>query len=426
MKKFAFTLFALLTVLTMTSCISSTKPFVDDFYKDPSLSVEEKLEASGSRKLMLSEPEAYFDADIFRERYLELIEGAEDYILISTFLGSDCDGLNELYQTIARKAREGLRVYMIMDGTSSYDMTDTRYVMTPIYFLKDSGVHLIEYNPLSFLRAVNPKALIDRDHRKLVVVDGEYTCIGGMNMNYISLGAEGAALQRDSMYIFKSADFSKALTDQFVNIWNEISVEKLERSSFATIEDADTSRNTLTGYLFNQGPGSDQSMSAMFSALINSAREEIYMLPYLPLLDGNMMASFQSAIDRGVHIKMVIPLDMRGYTRKGTAFFFDKLVEMGVEIWYEKTGPTVPMLHQKLMVVDGRYTMVGSPNFNMRSMRLSYEIALVIDSEEFAAKALEQGKEREANMTYMDMDYAIESKKREGSFFCFLATYFGG
>ena len=59
-------------------------------------------------------------------------------------------------------------------------------------------------------------------------------------------------------------------------------------------------------------------------------------------------------------------------------------------------------------------------------MRLSYEIALVIDSEEFAAKALEQGKEREANMTYMDMDYAIKSKKREGSFFCFLATYFGG
>ena len=144
MKKLTITLIVCLCLLTMTSCISSTKPFVDDYYKDPALSINEKLEASGSKKLMLSEPEAYFDADIFRERYLELIEGAEDYILISTFLGSDCDGLNELYQTIARKAREGLRVYMIMDGTSSYDMTDTRYVMTPIYFLKDSGVHLIE------------------------------------------------------------------------------------------------------------------------------------------------------------------------------------------------------------------------------------------------------------------------------------------
>ena len=410
----------------MTGCISSTKPFVDDFFKDPSLSINEKLEASGSEKLMLSQPECYFDAVAFRERYLELIEGAEDYILISTFLGSDCDGLNELYQTIARKAREGLRVYMIMDGTSSYDMTDTRFVMTPIYFLRDSGVHLIEYNPLSFLRAVNPKALIDRDHRKLIVVDGVYTCIGGMNMNYISLGAEGAALQKDSMYIFKSADFSRTLTDQFVNIWNDISVEKLVRSEFDTLSEEDESKNTLVGYLFNQGPGSNQNMSDMFSALINSAKKEIYMLPYLPLLDKNMLAACQSAIDRGVHIKMVIPLDMRGYTRKGTAYFFEKLVSMGVEIWYEKTGKEVSMLHQKLMVVDGRYTMIGSPNFNMRSMRLSYEIALVIDSEEFAKMSLEQGKQRESNMTLMDMEYAIESKKREGSFFSFLTAYYGG
>ncbi len=410
----------------MTSCISSTDPFVDDFYKDPALSVNEKLEASGAEKLMLSNPECYFDADIFRERYLELIEGAKDYILISTFLGSDCDGLNELYQTIARKAREGLRVYMIMDGTSSYDMTDTKYVMTPIYFLKDSGVHLIEYNPLSFLRAIHPQSLIDRDHRKLVVVDGVYTCIGGMNMNYISLGAEGAALQKDSMYIFKSADFSKALTDQFVKIWNEISVEKIVREDFSTFTEEDASKNVLVGYLFNQGPGSDQSMSAMFSALINSAQEEIYMLPYLPLLDKNMLAAFQSAIDRGVHIKMVIPLDMRGYTRKGTAYFFEKLVSMGVEIWYEQTGPDVSMLHQKLMVVDGRYTMIGSPNFNMRSMRLSYEIALVIDSEEFAQMSLEQGKDREKKMTLMDIEYALEHKEKEGSFLSFLVTYYGG
>ena len=167
-------------------------------------------------------------------------------------------------------------------------------------------------------------------------------------------------------------------------------------------------------------------MSDMFSALINSAKEEIYMLPYLPLLDKNMLAACQSAIDRGVHIKMVIPLDMRGYTRKGTAYFFEKLVSMGVEIWYEKTGKEVSMLHQKLMVVDGRYTMIGSPNFNMRSMRLSYEIALVIDSEEFAKMSLEQGKLRESNMTLMDMEYAIESKKREGSFFSFLTAYYGG
>ena len=150
---------------------------------------------------------------------------------------SSSELLEPLYDAIMRKAESGVDVYFIMDGTSSFDMTETQHYMTPLYFLRDSGVHLLEYSPVSAMRLLNPAELVIRDHRKLFVIDGKIAAIGGLNLNYISMGAGEGRTQRDSMYLFRSPSLAEALMHSFVDSWNASSVEKLSYDDFAVYPD---------------------------------------------------------------------------------------------------------------------------------------------------------------------------------------------
>jgi len=359
-----------------------------------------------------------------------LIDSAEDYVLMSTFMASNCDGLEDLYDAIVRKAQEGVRIYFISDGVSTYDMTVSRFHLMPVYFLRDAGVHYIEYSPVSVLRAIAPQTLWVRDHRKLVVVDGKKAVIGGMNMNYISLGSDDPIdLQRDSMYVFDSGNLAAALTDEFVILWNEASVEKIKRSDFKVYEDDPNEKDlSLKGYVFNQGPGTETDMSKMYSALINSAKDEIFLSPYLALLDDEMLSALKRAEDRGVRVRMYIPFDPRDYVQRATFYDYHKLVEAGFEVNYEYTGGETGkgLLHQKLMVVDDRYAVIGSANFNYRSMCLSYEIALCIDDEDFAKLNKEMTLERCEGMEVLTVEEAQRLKKEKGSLFNYLISFYGG
>ena len=410
--------------MVLTSC-SSTKPFVEGFAADPQMPLEDKLVMGGGIKVSFDYPEMYFDASLFLERYIELIEGAEDYVIITTFLGSSCEGLEELYDAIAGKAASGVPVYMIIDGVSSYDMTASSSFMTPLYFLRESGVHLIEYNPLSVFNLVNPSTLLIREHRKLVVIDGQWAVLGGMNMNYISMGADNIDLQRDSMYVFNSPSLASCLVDEFVSIWNESSVEKIDRNDFAVKE---AEEGEITGYLFNQGPGGHADMASMYSSLFSSARDEIVLLPYLAFFDDNMYESLEAAQARGVEVTMYLPIDSRDYVQGALFHDYHNLVEAGFNVYIEYAGEEtgLSLLHQKLAVVDERYTVIGSSNINYRSMTLSHEIALVVDSEEFADASLDQVEDIKKNMAPLDEETALRLKEEKGSWPMYLFSYFGG
>lgn len=414
----------LLLCMVLTSC-SSTKPFVEGFAADPLMPLEDKLVMGGGIKVSFDYPEMYFDASLFLDRYIELIEGAEDYVIITTFLGSSCEGLEELYDAIAAKAASGVPVYMIIDGVSSYDMTASSSFMTPLYFLRESGVHLIEYNPLSVFNLVNPSTLLIREHRKLVVIDGQWAVLGGMNMNYISMGADNIDLQRDSMYVFNSPSLASCLVDEFVSIWNESSVEKIDRNDFAVKE---AEEGEITGYLFNQGPGGHADMASMYSSLFSSAKNEIVLLPYLAFFDDNMYESLEAAQARGVEVTMYLPIDSRDYVQGALFHDYHNLVEAGFNVYIEYAGEEtgLSLLHQKLAVVDGRYTVIGSSNINYRSMTLSHEIALVVDSEEFADASLDQVEDIKKNMAPLDEETALRLKEEKGSWPMYLFSYFGG
>ena len=425
MRKYFVPLLLMLSVIA-TSC-STTKPFTDSKMMESDLTLSEKMEAYGGKKVSVDDPLLYFDGTLWLSAMTEIINEAEDYILLSTFLGSSCPTLEPLFDTLVKKAEEGVRVYLMIDGTSSLDMTESRFVMTNLAYLKEKGINLLVYSPISFTHLINPTRIIIRDHRKMMVVDGKVAAIGGMNINYISMGA-GDKTQRDSMYVFSSPSLSSLLIDEFVKIWNEGSVDYLDESIFrkysSTNEDNDA-------WLFNRNIYSgDVSIAGMYATLINEAKESIFLCPYLPTVDDKMAESLRCAKERGVDVDIWCSQDSRGYAKAGSSWAVAELIkDTGAtfhEVTYDENGDLLPMYHMKMMVVDDRYTIIGSSNFNYRSMTLSHEIALVVDSPSFALKAKEEAMKSAGKGVILTEEEAEKVKKEYGNIFAYLFSYYGG
>lgn len=424
MKKIALLLLSFLFLLF--SC-STTKPFVEERIYDDEITLEENLEHYGGKKAMVDDPEMYFQGQEWLEKMEEIVEGAEDYILLSTFLGSSCPTLEPLFDTLGKKAESGVDVYLIIDGTSSLDMTETKFIMTPLNYLRESGVNLLIYSPISFTHLINPVQIIIRDHRKMMVVDGETAAIGGMNINFISMGA-GENTQRDSMYVFSSPSLSSLFIDEFARIWNEGSVDQIDPASFKRKETEDGEHSA---WLFNRNAyNGEVSISGLLASLIASAEESIFLCPYLPTADANMKECLKNAVDRGVDVSLWCSQDSRGYAKAGSSWAIADLIDdTGVtfhDVTYGEDGEEKSMYHMKMMVIDDRYLVVGSVNYNYRSMTLSHEIGLVLDSPSAAKEAKRLAKESAGEGILLDKESALEAKKKYGNYFAYLFSFFGG
>lgn len=425
MRKIVVPLIIALSMLVF-SC-STTKPFTDQEMIESDLALSEKLEAYGGKKVTVDDPLLYFDGSVWLEDMTRMVEEAEDYILLSTFLGSSCPNLEPLFDAIVKKAEEGVRVYVIIDGTSSLDMTESKFVMTNLSYLREKGVNLLIYSPISFTHLINPVQIIIRDHRKMMVIDGKTAAIGGMNINFISMGA-GEKTQRDSMYVFSSPSLSSLLIDEFVKIWNEGSVDYLDVDSFNKYT---TEEKGNDAWLFNRNVYSgDVSIAGMFATLIDEAESSIFLCPYLPTVDDRMAESLRMAKERGVDVEIWCSQDSRGYAKAGSSWAVAELIkDTGAtfhEVTYSLEGELLPMYHMKMMVVDDRYIVIGSSNFNYRSMTLSHEIALVVDSPTFATTAKEAAMLSAGEGVILTEEDALKAKKEYGDLFAYLFSYFGG
>ncbi|WP_320127784.1 phosphatidylserine/phosphatidylglycerophosphate/cardiolipin synthase family protein [uncultured Sphaerochaeta sp.] len=384
-RSFPFLLVCFILTWVLLGCTTTTT-MLSGPAADPSLSFEQKMTAYDIPKVSITQPVVYYNGLDWRERATELIENAKDYVIISSFLASSSEELSNFYATIERKAKEGVRIYFVMDGTASYDMTESRFHLIPLDFLRDSGVHLLEFSPMSAARVVSGLDLMFRDHRKYLIVDGRDLAIGGMNFNFISMGAEGDERQRDSMYEFASPSFCKEFLDSFVPWWNSQTWDTMKREDFAIDETFGETEEHLDAWFVNQYP-KEKKMSGAYGALLDESRHSVKILPYLPFVDKPVLEVLKKAEARGVDISIILPFDRRVNNRVGSQYMAKYLLDSGVDLRNEISSEvSQQFLHEKLMIVDSRYVMVGSMNFNYRTMNLAHDIALIIDSPSFASQ----------------------------------------
>jgi len=406
-------------VLFLTGC-STTVEMVDGIGVQEDLSISEKMEGYGIPSVKISKPDVYYDGSLWVDRLCDEFEKADDYIVCVMFLGSECDENQRIFDILKEKSESGVEVYFITDGTGAFDMTESRYHLRPVDSLKESGVHVFTYNPFSVNRLSSGIGLLQREHRKFFVIDGETLFVGGMNVNYISTSSPSIGGQRDAMYCFHSSDVASIMMDNFVKYWNNESINELERSSFKI--PVRSSSENLNAWFVDQY-GTNLEIAKAYSALINTAQEEVLSLPFLPYFDKNMLEMVSNAVDRDIDYEMIIPFDSRISQRNSTYYALLRIVETGANVFVENfSEEMVPLLHEKLLVVDSRYTVFGSSNFNYRSMNLSNEMIVIVDDPDFAQQVTDHYNELKQTTHLLDLETAKTYEKLKylpGFLFCF-------
>jgi cardiolipin synthase len=312
------------------------------------------------------------DAAIF-DAMLADIHAATETIHFETFVWTDGDLARKFEEQLCAKAAQGVTVRLILDavgagGTSAESLER----------LRQCGIDLAIYRPL---RPWNVLKMNHRTHRKLLIVDGTIGyCFGhGVGDEWYRKGAHGPCWRDTGVRVRGSA--VHGLQQAFFQNW-------LETTHRAPLEVREFREAERTGdadmHIISSAPGDSFSdVALIFMLVMAAARKEILLQnPYF-VPDSGMLACITEAAKRGVTVKLMLPggrTDSPFVARAGR-HLYRGLIEAGVEVYeYQPT-----LCHQKIVVVDECWSLVGSTNMDARSLELNGELSVGIDSTEIAA-----------------------------------------
>jgi len=291
------------------------------------------------------------------------LKNAKKYIFINFFILSKGVMWEDIKDILIKKMNSGVKVYIIFDHLGSF----TSYPRD-IKKIKHNNFHLKIYNTL--LSGIGPY-INSRNHRKIIVIDGEIGFIGGINIadEYINNG-KFKYKWKDTAIRF-NGKIVNDLTNMFIKIWNDISTnDKLNINDFIVRNDIIVKDN---GYLILY---SDRLYNKYYTSknvylqCINIAKKYVYiMTPYL-ILDEEFTNTLIRASRSGVDIRIITPKKPDNiFVHTVTRTYYTKLLEAGISIYEYSLG----FIHAKNMLIDDEIAIVGSQNFDFRSMYMLLE-----------------------------------------------------
>ena len=318
----------------------------------------------GQQLQLLVDGEATFAA------ILDAIARAEHYVLVQFFIFHD-DGIGRrMQQALLERAAAGVRVCVLYDGIGSHALP-RRYVQT----LRDGGVAI---HPFATQRRHNRFQLNFRNHRKIVVVDGEHGFVGGLNVGDEYLGLKPPLAPWRDTHLGLRGPAVADLQRSFAEDWHWVT------GALPPMRPAPAGAGHAHTLVAATGPADRQeSCSLFFVAAIHAARRRLWLTTPYFVPDHAVLAALQLAVFRGVDVRVLIPSrpDHRTVFLASTLHAYDAL-RAGIRVFRYRPG----FVHQKVMLVDDDTTAVGSMNLDSRSFRLNFEIAALNVDRAFAAE----------------------------------------
>ncbi len=313
------------------------------------------------------------------------IRAARDHINIESYIIEDDDIGRQFAALLLEQQNRGIQVNLIYDSIGG--------IGTPRAFfdrLSESGVAVLEFNPVNPLEARKSWLLNNRDHRKLLVVDGERAFLGGINIS--SVYSSGSAFRRGP----GEPDHTLAWRDTHLQLEGPV-VGELQKLFLQTWEKQHGPPLAPKVYLPELkaagrdivraiGSTPDDPFSLIYLTLISAignAEKEVYLTNAYFVPDPQLLQALGAAAARGVDVRLILPSksDSDLVFHAGRSHY-SSLLEAGVHI-YERTGA---LLHSKTAVIDGVWATVGSTNLDWRSFLDNDEINAVIIGTDFGAK----------------------------------------
>ena len=322
------------------------------------------------------------DGDATFTSIFEGIDRAQTYVLVQFFIVHDDDLGRALKERLIAKANQGVRVYFIYDEIGCHDLPRS-YIRE----LRDAGVEMREFNTRKGRR--NRLQINFRNHRKIVVVDGQVAWIGGHNVGDEYLGKSPKfGHWRDTHVRIEGPSVLQAQIS-FSEDWYW-AAESLPELSWTPHRASDGS--DLPVLIVPTGPADDlETANLMFVHAINSARERIWIASPYFVPDISVLFALQLAGLRGVDVRILIPDEPDHLLVFLAAYsYFDEAAETGARFYRYTDG----FLHEKAMLIDDQVATVGTANFDNRSFRLNFEVTAAIADAAFV-RDVEQMFERD-------------------------------
>jgi cardiolipin synthase A/B len=314
--------------------------------------------------LMKNGPDTYDD-------WLAAIGRAERWIHLDNYIIADDEVGNRFASALSAKAREGVRVRVLHDWFGCMDVPRSFW-----RGMREAGVEVKAVNPPA---SGPPLGAIRRDHRKLLVVDGEYASTGGVCIadGWLVTSPDTGLPYRDTAVSVRGpvvADINRA----FTSLWGEM-VGKLPESERPDPKDIEAAGET-SARLVVQEPRRMRTLR-MLELLTAGVQERLWITdPYflsMPILTQSLMATARDGVD--VRVLTPATVDIAWIGRASRAGY-RQFLESGVRI-FEYGGP---MIHAKTLVADGWLSKVGSTNLNFSSLVANWEIDLLVEDDDFA------------------------------------------
>ncbi|HEX7119528.1 MAG TPA: phospholipase D-like domain-containing protein [Longimicrobiales bacterium] len=325
---------------------------------------EAPLVHGNSGTLLIDGPRAY-------PAMLERIAGAERRVHFENYIfRGDAVG-RRFADALIERARAGVEVRVLYDWFGSVGTARSFWSR-----LRRAGCEVRAFGPPSLRR---PHAMLRRDHRKLVVVDGRCAVIGGLCIGREWEGGDGAACWRDTAVLLEGP-VARELDRAFTRMWRRAGGGRPPPLDIPAPIAGDVAVRVV------DGPPAHARAYRLYQLLAAMAERALYVTGAYPLAPGSLRRALGAAARAGVDVRLLVPgrSDLPLLTQAGRAHYA-ALLRAGVRI-YEWQGP---MLHAKTVVADGSLALVGSSNLNPFSFTGNYELDVEIQDAAIAA-ALER------------------------------------
>ena len=293
---------------------------------------------------------------------LEALEGAERFIFCEYFIVENGHMWNSMVDIMARKAAQGVDVRVMYDDLGSI----STYSRENVRALRAKGIRCVPFNPLVFVKGT----LNYRDHRKILVVDGQVAFSGGVNLadEYINR-VEKHGHWKDIGFRLTGPGV-ESYTRMFAEFWNAFSGDPIPPGLLAPPELSGEDPDGWVLSYYDSPLEEHQVSNELYIELLSQARAYAWFFtPYLMPGDA-LLDAFVRAARRGVDVRIIMP----GVPDKKIVFrmsrsFYPVLLAAGVKIYEYTPG----FVHAKGCVVDGTAGTVGTVNLDYRSLFLHFE-----------------------------------------------------
>ena len=331
---------------------------------------------SGNDVRLLIDGNETFDA------ILQGIDSAEEYIFAEFFIIKDDQLGREFQRRLIEKARQGVRVLLLYDEVGSHKLPK-RYIQE----LTEAGIDVRSFRTTRGWR--NRFQLNFRNHRKIVVIDGELAFVGGLNVGDEYMGrSERFGPWRDT-HLAISGPAVKCIQLAFGEDWYWSTEGERTQATWMIESDSEADRSVL---VLPTGPADElETCGLFFSHIIHNAHERLWIASPYFVPDKDIMAALHLASLRGVDVRILLPNRPDHLLVYLASFsFIDEAELTGVKFYRYQPG----FLHQKVILVDNDFAAVGTANFDNRSFRLNFEITVAVADNGFA-KEVEEMLERD-------------------------------